>query len=348
MFCFVDFRNRPQYKYKFRSREKAREYLRKIQNNSLGATIVHTDGRREYFEGGMPAHFKIPALGSPAGKDNFRILKGCHVKYKIRPLAVLDGIFSDRQEEEKSSIAKSIAGWKTRSASPLFMLGNMKFSACLLIISLATFSFSYIFQKNLGQSAAAEQLQNSSGIVLGATTDAKIENTPQDSETSSLQLADEEMIMNLLTKIDDEKSADFKNEILQYIKGRPMEDMAPYIAKQPRIVAAFLVGIAMKESKFGVYAPRDAKGHDCHNYWGYRGPENTTASGHSCFNSPEHAIQVVGKKINKLVAGGISNPAEMISWKCGSSCAGHGAENVRKWIADVGINFYKLNTKKNS
>jgi len=32
----------------------------------------------------------------------------------------------------------------------------------------------------------------------------------------------------------------------------------------------------------------------------------------------------------------------MISWKCGSSCAGHGAENVRKWIADVGVNFYKL------
>ena len=35
--------------------------------------------------------------------------------------------------------------------------------------------------------------------------------------------------------------------------------MAPYIAKQPRTVAAFLVGIAMKESKFGVYAPHDAE-----------------------------------------------------------------------------------------
>jgi hypothetical protein len=104
----------------------------------------------------------------------------------------------------------------------------------------------------------------------------------------------------------------------------------------------------MKESKFGVYAPHDASGNDCHNYWGYRGPENTTASGYSCFTSPEHAIQVIGKKINKLVAGGISNPAEMISWKCGSSCAGHGEENVRKWIADVGVNFYKLNSKHSS
>jgi hypothetical protein len=56
----------------------------------------------------------------------------------------------------------------------------------------------------------------------------------------------------------------------------------------------------------------------------------------------------VGKKIAKLVNQGISNPAEMISWKCGSTCAGHGAENVRKWIADVGVNFYKINKGKNS
>jgi len=106
-------------------------------------------------------------------------------------------------------------------------------------------------------------------------------------------------------------------------------------------VAAFLVGIAMKESKFGVYAPHKG-GRDCYNYWGYKGRENTTASGYSCFNSPEHAIQIVGKKINSLVARGISNPAQMISWKCGSSCAGHGAESVRKWIADVGIYFHKI------
>jgi hypothetical protein len=104
----------------------------------------------------------------------------------------------------------------------------------------------------------------------------------------------------------------------------------------------------MKESKFGVYAPHDSSGRDCHNYWGYKGRENTTASGYSCFDSPEHAIQVVGKKIATLVNRGISNPAEMISWKCGSTCAGHGAENVRKWIADVGVNFYKINSKGNS
>ncbi len=335
MFCFVDFRNRPQYKHIFPSRAKAQEYLRKIQNDSLGATIIYADGRREYFESGIPNH--LP--------KNIKIKKGCHVKYKIRPLAVLDGIAPQPKKEKLFNPSH----WKIRSSSPLFMLGNLKFSACLLIISLAAFSFSYIFQNNLGRSAAAEELKKSGGIVLGAA-DNRVANEENmnSSEDTAFQLADEEIIFNLIAKIDEEKHEDFKNEILRYIKGKPMENMAPYIAKQPRIVAAFLVGIAMKESKFGVYAPHNAAGRDCHNYWGYRGPENTTASGYSCFDSPEHAIQVVGKKINKLVAQGISNPAQMISWKCGSSCAGHGAENVRKWIADVGINFYKLNRKQNS
>jgi hypothetical protein len=337
MFCFVDFRNRPQYKYTFPSREKAREYLRKMQNNPLGTTIIRADGRREYFENGLPGDI---------ARKNIQIKRGCHVKYKIRPLAVLDGISPTSPKEKRPNFRN----WSSKSASSLFMLGNLKFSACLLIVALSAFSFSYIFQKNLGQSAAGESAP-ASGIVLGAE-DSRVSDDNQKSEEffakAAPQLADEEVIINLIGKIDAKKHESFEKEIFQYIKGKPMEDMAPYIAKQPRTVAAFIVGIAMKESKFGVYAPHDANGNDCHNYWGYRGPENTTASGYSCFTSPEHAIQVVGKKINKLVAQGISNPAEMISWKCGSSCAGHGAENVRKWIADVGVNFYKLNSKGNS
>jgi len=335
MFCFVDFRNRPQYKYTFHSREKAREYLRKIQNNPLGATVIHADGRREYFASGVPANLL------KSGND-FQIEKGCHVKYKIRPLAVLDSIASNRSKGKTSNISN----WKSLKSSPLFMLGNLKFSACLLIISITAFSFTYLFQKNFGRSAMAEELKNSGGIVLGATDNQVDDSSAQLTDDSNpLQLADEDIVMNLISKIDDEQHADFTNEILTYVKGRPMEDMAPYIAKQPRIVAAFIVGISMKESKFGVYAPHDANGNDCHNYWGYRGPENTTASGYSCFATPEDAIQVIGRKINKLVAGGISNPAEMISWKCGSTCSWDDPANVRSWIADVGINFYKLNAK---
>jgi len=341
MFCFVDFRNRPQYKYTFSSREKAREYLRKIQNNPLGATIIHADGRREYFENGLPAKFSGLRKAKPGRRiicDNYHILKGCHVKYKIRPLAFLDGIVGNASPGKSSGLSN----WKSRKTSPLFMLGNLKFSTCLLIVAFAAFSFSYVFQKNFGRSAAAEEIASASnGIVLGAV-DSKI---TDENDNMELQLADEDVIMNLIGKIDDERHEAFKDELLGYIAGRPMEDMAPYIAKQPRIVAAFLVGIAMKESKFGTYAPH-FNGRDCHNYWGFKGGGTTTAGGYTCFSSPEEAIQVVGKRIAKLVDGGRTNPSAMVVWKCGSSCSWDNPENVRKWIADVGVNFYRINNAK--
>ncbi|PIV83693.1 MAG: hypothetical protein COW51_03410, partial [Candidatus Moranbacteria bacterium CG17_big_fil_post_rev_8_21_14_2_50_44_12] len=83
---------------------------------------------------------------------------------------------------------------------------------------------------------------------------------------------------------------------------------------------------------------------DCYNYWGYKGRENVTAGGYSCFSSPEHAVEVVGGKIESLVDRGVKNPAQMISWKCGRSCAGHGQANVQKWISDVAIYFNRINS----
>ena len=333
MYCFVDFRNRPQYKYTFLKKEKARECLKKIKNNPLGVTVFFADGRREYFDSGLPQGFF-------ASSDKIiQIKKGYHTKYKIRRLNNLDSIV----RKKTTAVAASAANWRKNFIFSLFMLGNKKIYASLAIFSLLIFSSSFYFQNQSDQNIAiqSESAYQSKGQVAGAT-DIKINENKE-----SLKLADEEVIMNLLEKIEEKKQEKFEAEILRYIKGRPMEAMAPYIAKQDRIVAAFLVGIAMKESKFGVYAPHSG-GRDCYNYWGYKGRENTTASGYSCFNSPEHAIQVVGKKIAMLTARGISSPAEMISWKCGSSCAGHSTENVRKWIADVGLNFYKINSKDNS
>jgi len=132
-----------------------------------------------------------------------------------------------------------------------------------------------------------------------------------------------------------------RKKITSIIKNTPMEKMLEPIINRDKQVAAYLVGIAMKESKFGKYSPKK-NGAECYNYWGYRGKENTTASGYSCFNSPEHAIQVVGDRIESMVKRGARNPAEMISWKCGSTCAGHDPDSVRKWIADVSIHYYQL------
>ncbi|TSA46142.1 hypothetical protein D4R51_00615 [bacterium] len=142
-----------------------------------------------------------------------------------------------------------------------------------------------------------------------------------------------------------EKKSDngLKEDVAAIVKNTPMSAMTEAISQKSRPVAAFIVGIAMKESKFGVYSPKLA-GRDCYNYWGFKGGGPTVAGGYSCFSSPEQAIDAVGGKIEKMIAKGVRTPAQAISWKCGSSCAGHGAENVQKWISDVAINFNKINS----
>jgi len=139
------------------------------------------------------------------------------------------------------------------------------------------------------------------------------------------------------------KGNDLKKEVARIVKGTPMAAMTEAISGKSRPVAAFIVGIAMKESKFGVYSPKLA-GRDCYNYWGFKGGGKITSGGYSCFGSPDEAVNAVGNKIEKMVAKGVQTPAQAISWKCGASCAGHGAENVRKWISDVAINFNKINS----
>lgn len=335
MFCLVDFRNRPQYKYTFPKIEKAREALRRIQNNPLGVTVIFSDGRREYFENGLPkGFFRL------RGK-NFRLKKGCHAKYSVRELTSLDAVKTKQSEPQSGSAAN----WQKNSVFSLFMLGNRKFYAGLAVVSLFIFSSSFYFQKQSSQNANVQTpgAFQFGGQVAGAM-DIKMED---EANENSLKLADEDIVMNLIGKIADAKTDEFEAEISRYVKGRPMEDMAPYIAKQPRIVAAFLVGIAMKESKFGTYSPK-LGGSDCHNYWGFKGGGTTTSGGYTCFETPEQAIQVVGKRIARLVEGGRTDPSAMVVWKCGSTCSWDDPENVRKWIADVGVNFYKINSKDNS
>lgn len=119
-----------------------------------------------------------------------------------------------------------------------------------------------------------------------------------------------------------------------------MKKMIPFIVERNEKTAAFLVAIAKKESGWGEHAPSKG-GRDCYNYWGYKGNYNL-AMGYSCFDSPEHAIKVVGDKIDQLIAKKIDTPARMVVWKCGSSCAGHDPEGVRSWIGTVETYLRKL------
>lgn len=140
-----------------------------------------------------------------------------------------------------------------------------------------------------------------------------------------------------------------KNEELSQLietmaEGYPLEVMAPAIAEYDRDVAALIVGIAKKESNWGKRVPVDTAGKDCFNYWGFKGAGTRgMAMGHGCFGSPEEAVHAVGNRIAELVAKRqTSEPKNMIIWKCGSSCATHSPESVRKWIADVDLYYRKI------
>ena len=127
------------------------------------------------------------------------------------------------------------------------------------------------------------------------------------------------------------------------IADSPLKEMLPFIAECDEETAAFLIAIAKKESDFGKHSPKKG-GRDCFNYWGYRGIYNQTASGYSCFDSPEQAVEVVGGRIRELIEKKINTAEKMVVWKCGSTCAGHDPVSVRKWISDVALYYGKVRT----
>jgi hypothetical protein len=128
------------------------------------------------------------------------------------------------------------------------------------------------------------------------------------------------------------------------VEGHPITDMIPYIAEEDHETAKFLVSIAKKESNWGKYSPKNELGETCYNYWGYRGQtESVTRSGYSCFESPQEAVAVVGKRLNYLIWDlRLDTPEELIVWKCGWSCAGHSTYGVEKWIQDVDLYVRKI------
>jgi hypothetical protein len=128
----------------------------------------------------------------------------------------------------------------------------------------------------------------------------------------------------------------FEEEVADMVKDYPIEEMLPYIFEQDRDVATYLIAIGKKESAWGKRVPV-LNGGDCYNYWGYRGVRDKMGTGgHTCFDSREDAVKTVGKRIKTLLQDKkLNTPAEMVIWKCGSSCAGHKPQDVRKWISDV-------------
>lgn len=137
-------------------------------------------------------------------------------------------------------------------------------------------------------------------------------------------------------------SSDLEGRITRTVSGYPIEEMAPFISKEDRTTAAYLVAIAKKESNWGKFSPQ-SNGGTCYNYWGYRGKYKQTDSGYSCFDSPQQAVEVVGKRIKDLIEKKADTPKKMaLAWKCGWDCSGHSLWSVKKWEWDVNHYFKKV------
>ena len=153
---------------------------------------------------------------------------------------------------------------------------------------------------------------------------------------------------NKTVKGENDGQFNIQEQIYNLIGDSPIKEMVPSIIKFDQRVAAFVIGIAKKESDWGKHAPSQG-GRTCYNYWGYKGSGSRgTSMGYACFSSPEEAVEVVGRRIGILVSKNINNPKEMLVWKCGSSCAGHDPGGVQKWVSDVNLYFSKVMQIKNS
>ncbi|MDD5489137.1 MAG: hypothetical protein PHP25_00440 [Candidatus Moranbacteria bacterium] len=262
----------------------------------------------------------------------------CDIKYecKYRKFAAQLEKFKDLSE----------TGWeKTKYFSKVYnkKLKNhiWKKQEVYLPVLIAVTLLALVFVSKTAFSKTADPTNN---LPVEDKYNVKLIGTNFTSQTGKLCSSENEEYQKDLAKSAEAPDAnDLKKDVQKIVKNTPMAAMVDPISEKDRTVAAFIVGIAMKESKFGVYSPKLA-GRDCYNYWGFKGGGKTVAGGYSCFASPEQAIDAVGGKIEKMVAKGVRTPAQAISWKCGSSCAGHGQANVQKWISDVAINFYKINS----
>lgn len=196
--------------------------------------------------------------------------------------------------------------------------------------------------RNLGQGVSAKIEETKAAQlaeeakVLGAET-----------EKDPIYEIDDETITRLFREYDSEEDQEFQRqkfeaEIKKIVKGYPIEKMVPEIAKQDRIVAAFIVAIAKKESGWGEHVPV-YQGQDCYNYWGWRGKNPVGSGGHTCFDSPQDAVETVAKRIKFLVSSKkLDTPQKMIIWKCGD-CGWDTPAAMQSWINTVDMYFRKLN-----
>jgi esterase/lipase len=244
--------------------------------------------------------------------------------------------YSDWRNYVADLLRGSVQGVSMAKMWNVSIVGSLVFGMFLM-----TFIYRY-----LGPNASAVSNKSATGEntqqVLGESVQ-KVEELSKEEKREAKNYEDYVSKIMKEYKDDSENEKKLKDDIAEMVKGYPIENMVPFIAKQDRIVAAFLVAIAKKESAWGKRVPV-LNGEDCYNYWGYRGIRKRMGTGgHTCFDSPKDAVETVAKRIAFLVNNEkLDTPEKFKVWKCGYDCSWDSPSAVRKWVQDVDYYFEKF------
>ena len=314
-------------------------FARKYKNSSV---LFSRYGTTDNFStGALDIHFiknnRRPNFKNMDGFLSFQ--EKIPVRYAIKNRRYIYETILERYGDWKNYLTDNFNIKEFFQGMPAVKMWNLSIVSALF---LGMFLMSFIYH-NLGQSAKADSEKN---VVYTAPAEIVLGDNDEKEEIKTEDFV-AEIIADYQKESANEKS--IAEDIAKMTKGYPIEKMAPFIAQQDKAIAAFLIGIAKKESDWGKHVPV-LKGEDCFNYWGYRGVRKKMGSGgHTCFNSPKDAVDTVAKRLKFLVSNEkLDTPKKMVVvWKCGYDCSWDSKEAVKKWVSDVDYYFKKFNDLDN-
>ncbi|MBT3355905.1 glucosaminidase domain-containing protein [bacterium] len=369
LYCITDKYNKPDFRFLFDDPKRAQEKIKQLKSGVLGETIFLSKFKRDFFVDGVNKNYVSQT-------KRIAIKKGCWTALEVRKVNFIDEISPTKHFEKmdcspefqlnySKKYVRDLPFLNTSFKSPLeceldpretpvsfwgfdwqmSFLRTKSFATALvltiLVTSVATFTVGYQKNNTTTEELADLHLKQAETTVQAQT---KVLGAKDEKIAQQFDQKLDAFVLDALKRFDTIKTEELEGEIYEILKGNPMEEMAPLIAKKDRTVAAFLVGIAMKESGFGRHVPV-LNGKNCYNYWGYRGIRKKMGTGgHTCFDGPQDAIDTVGGRLERLVKIDVDTPQEMVLWKCGSACSKD--PNAGRWINDVTINFSKLMNEK--
>ena len=364
-YCISDKNNKPDFRYLFEDPRDAQRKIKQIKNSTQGETLFLGNRQRDFFVDGVRRNFISPF-------KRVCLKRGCWTGLKVTKVKLLENIAPEKvfQRTVKSS-ANQLVFSKQRQREFTFYNPDIKlpvvpnpflsfdwessflrtkaFMGAFASLCLVTITSVFFIYQHSSQEITKNLIDQQNQLTQKAiSTQTKVLGQKDEKLAQQFNSEMNKFVLETLDRFENIKQEELGNEIRRIVAGSPMEQMVPYIEKQDRIVAAFLVGIAKKESNFGRRVPV-LNGQDCYNYWGYRGIRKRMGSGgHTCFDSPEDAVETVARRIKELVQAKIDTPQEMVIWKCGSSCKKHSSYSVQKWINDVNIYFSEINKPQNA